>query len=130
PEGTRFYILAPVVRGRKGEYAKLFSDLKKEGYVRVRIDGEIRELEEEIRLEKYKQHWIEVVVDRLIARPGNTSRLSDSVETALRLAGGLVIVAPLSQEEQLFSEIYACPNCGFSVEELTPRMFSFNSPYG
>ncbi len=130
PEGTRFYILAPVVRGRKGEYAKLFSDLKKEGYVRVRIDGEIRELEEEIRLEKYKQHWIEVVVDRLIARPGNTSRLADSVETALRLAGGLVIVAPLSQEEQLYSENYACPNCGFSVEELTPRMFSFNSPYG
>ena len=116
--------------GRKGEYAKVFSDLKKEGYVRVRVDGEIRELEEEIRLEKYKQHWIEVVVDRLVARPGNESRLADSVETALRLAKGLVIVARLSGEEQLFSENYACPNCGFSVEEMTPRMFSFNSPYG
>lgn len=130
PEGTKFHILAPVVRGRKGEYAKVFSDLKKEGYVRVRVDGEIRELEEEIRLEKYKQHWIEVVVDRLIARPGNDSRLADSVETALRLAKGLVIVAPLSGEEQLYSENFACPNCGFSVEEMTPRMFSFNSPYG
>ena len=130
PEGTRFYILAPVVRGRKGEYAKVFSDLKKEGFVRVRVDGEIRELEEEIRLEKYKQHWIEAVVDRLVARPGNESRLADSVETALRLAKGLVIVAPLSGEEQLYSENYACPNCGFSVEEMTPRMFSFNSPYG
>ena len=90
--------------------------------------GEIRELEEEIRLEKYKQHWIEAVVDRLVARPGNESRLADSVETALRLAKGLVIVAPLSGEEQLYSENYACPNCGFSVEEMTPRMFSFNSP--
>ena len=130
PEGTKYQILAPLVRGRKGEYGKVFLDLKKEGYVRVRVDGEIRDLEEEIVLEKYKQHWIEVVVDRLIARPGNTSRLADSVETALRLAGGLVIIALLSGEERLYSENFACPECGFSMEELTPRMFSFNTPYG
>lgn len=130
PEETKFQVLAPVVRGRKGEYEKLFSDLKKDGYVRVRVDGEIRDLEEEINLEKYKRHWIEVVVDRLILRPGIESRLADSVETALRLAKGLVIIAPLPGEEQLFSENYACPDCGFSFEELTPRMFSFNSPYG
>src|SRR5690554_1204708 len=129
PEGTKFHILAPVGRGRKGEYAKIFSDLKKEGYVRVRVDGEIRELEEEIRMEKYKQHWIEVLVDRLIARPGNDSRLADSVETALRLAKGLVIVAPLSGEEQLYSENLASPNWGSSVEQRTPRMCRFTSAY-
>jgi excinuclease ABC subunit A len=130
PAETKFQVLAPVVRGRKGEYGKVFSDLKKEGFARVRVDGEVRNLEEEITLEKYKQHWIEVVVDRLILRPGMESRLADSIETALRLAKGLVIIALLSGEDHLYSENFACPDCGFSFEELTPRMFSFNSPYG
>ena len=130
PAETKFQVLAPVVRGRKGEYGKVFSDLKKEGFARVRLDGEVRNLEEEITLEKYKQHWIEVVVDRLILRPGMESRLADSIETALRLAKGLVIIALLSGEDHLYSENFACPDCGFSFEELTPRMFSFNSPYG
>ena len=130
PAETKFQVLAPVVRGRKGEYGKVFSALKKEGFARVRVDGEVRNLEEEITLEKYKQHWIEVVVDRLILRPGMESRLADSLETALRLAQGLVIISLLSGEDHLYSENFACPDCGFSFEELTPRMFSFNSPYG
>ncbi len=130
PVETKFQILAPIVRGRKGEYEKVFSDLKKEGFVRVRVDGEIRTLEEEITLARYKQHWIEVVVDRLILRSDIQSRLADSIETALHLAKGLVIIAPLSGEESLYSENFACPDCGFSFEEITPRMFSFNSPYG
>lgn len=129
-EGTKFQVLAPVVRGRKGVYEKVFTDLRKEGYVRVRVDGEVRNLEEEIVLEKYKKHWIEVVIDRLILREGIHSRLADSIETALNLAKGLVIIAPLEEAEELYSEAYACPECGFSFEELTPRMFSFNSPYG
>lgn len=129
-EGAKFQVLAPVVRGRKGEYEKVFADLKKDGFVRVRVDGEVHNLDEEINLEKYKKHWIEVVVDRLIIREGIRARLADSIETALRLAKGLVIIAPLEGEEELFSENYACPECGFSFEELTPRMFSFNSPYG
>lgn len=129
-EGTKFQVLAPIVRGRKGEYAKTLTDLKKEGYVRARVDGEIHELGDEIPLEKYKQHWIEVVVDRLIVRDGIATRLADSVETALRLAKGIVIIAVVDGEEKLYSENFACPECGFSFEELAPRMFSFNSPYG
>ncbi|HEY8344398.1 MAG TPA: excinuclease ABC subunit UvrA [Bacillota bacterium] len=129
-EGTKFQVLAPVVRGRKGEYEKVFTDLKKDGFVRVRVDGEVRNLDEEVRLEKYKKHWIEVVVDRLIIREGIETRLTDSIETALGLAKGLVIIAPLEGEEELYSENFACPECGFSFEEFTPRMFSFNSPYG
>lgn len=129
-EGTKFQVLAPVVRGRKGEYAKLFEDLKKEGFVRVRVDGELRQLDEAIVLEKFKKHWIEVVVDRLVVREGMASRLSDSIETALRLAKGLVLIAVVDGEERLFSENFACPDCGFSFEEMAPRMFSFNSPYG
>mgnify|MGYP000968194325 CR=1 FL=1 len=130
PVETKFQVLAPIVRGRKGEHEKVFSDLKKDGFFRVRVDGEIRTLEEEITLAKYKQHWIEVIVDRLILRPGIQSRLADSIETALNLAKGLVIIAPLSGDEHLYSENFACPDCGFSFEEITPRMFSFNSPYG
>ena len=129
PAQTRFQVLAPVVRGRKGEYSKLFSDLSKEGFTRVRVDGEIRLLEEEITLARYKQHWIEVVVDRLILRPGIEQRLADSLETALKLGKGLVIIST-EQQDHLFSENFACPDCGFSFEEFTPRMFSFNSPYG
>jgi excinuclease ABC subunit A len=129
-EGTKFQVLAPIVRGRKGEYAKTLADLKRDGFVRVRVDGEIHELGEEIPLAKYKQHWIEVVVDRLIVRENIGGRLADSVETALKLAKGLVIIAVVGGEERIFSENFACPECGFSFEELTPRMFSFNSPYG
>ncbi|HBL35306.1 MAG TPA: excinuclease ABC subunit UvrA, partial [Firmicutes bacterium] len=130
PAETKFQVMAPLVRGRKGEYTKVFTDLKKEGFVRVRVDGEIRGLDEEIELAKYKQHWIDVVVDRLVHRPGIEQRLADSIELALQLGKGLVIIAPLSGEESLFSTNFACPQCGFSFEEITPRMFSFNSPYG
>ncbi len=129
-EGTRFMVLAPVVRRRKGEYDKLFEDLKKDGFARVRVDGEIKELTETISLEKYKQHTIEVVVDRLILKPDLGQRLADSVELALKLAKGLVTILTTDGGEFLFSEKFACPDCGFSFEELTPRMFSFNSPYG
>ncbi len=130
PEGSKFQVLAPVVRHRKGEYDKLFEDFRKDGYVRVRVDGEIKDLTEKFNLEKYKQHTIEVVVDRLIMKPDLGQRLSDSIELALKLAKGLVTILPVSGEEQIFSEKFACPDCGFSFEELTPRMFSFNTPYG
>ncbi|MCL6597225.1 MAG: excinuclease ABC subunit UvrA [Alicyclobacillus macrosporangiidus] len=130
PEGTRLQVLAPVVRGRKGEHQKLFEDIRKMGYVRVRVDGEVREVAEPIPLEKNKKHNIEVVVDRIIVRPDVSSRLADSLETALGLAGGLVLIEVIGREELLFSQNNACPNCGFSVGELAPRMFSFNSPFG
>jgi excinuclease ABC subunit A len=130
PEGTKFMVLAPVVRRRKGEYDKLFEDFKRDGFVRVRVDGEIRDLNETITLEKYKQHTIEVVVDRLVIKPGLGQRLADSIELALKLAKGLVTIAVIDGNESVFSEKFACPDCGFSFEELTPRMFSFNSPYG
>ncbi len=130
PEGTKFQVLAPVVRHRKGEYDKLFEDFRKDGYVRVRVDGEIKDLSEKFSLEKYKQHTIEVVVDRLIMKPDLGQRLADSIELALKLAKGLVTILPVEGEEQIYSEKFACPDCGFSFEELTPRMFSFNSPYG
>ncbi len=127
---SRIQLLAPVVRGRKGEHVKLLDRIRKEGYVRVRIDGEIMELSQEIKLEKNKKHNIEVVVDRLIVRPGIEHRLADSLETVFKLSGGLALVDVIGGEEILFSENYACPNCNISIEELTPRMFSFNSPYG
>ncbi|MCL6516824.1 excinuclease ABC subunit UvrA [Alicyclobacillus sp.] len=130
PEGTRLQVLAPVVRGRKGEHQKLFEDIRKNGYVRVRVDGEVREVADAISLEKNKKHNIEVVVDRIIVRPDVASRLADSLETALGLAGGLVLIDIIGREELLFSQNNACPNCGFSVGELAPRMFSFNSPFG
>jgi excinuclease ABC subunit A len=129
-EGTRFQVLAPVVRGRKGEHDKLFADLRRDGFVRVRVDGEIRDLSEAISLVKTKKHTIEVVVDRLVLKPGIDQRLSDSLELALKLAKGLVAVSVVDGPEHLFSEKFACPDCGFSFEELTPRMFSFNNPYG
>ncbi|MDK2856572.1 MAG: excinuclease subunit [Bacillota bacterium] len=130
PEGTRFMVLAPLVRGRKGEYQKLIEETKKNGFVRMRIDGEVRDLNEEIKLEKNKKHTLEVVVDRLSVRPGLRKRLADSLELAVGLAGGLVIVSVLGGEEYTFSQNFACPKCGFSFEELSPRLFSFNSPYG
>lgn len=131
PEGSRIQVLSPVVRARKGEYAKVFEDARKSGYVRCRVDGALYELTEEIKLEKNKKHNIEVVVDRLIVRPDVRQRLTDSVETASGLSGGLVIVNVLGDDRDiLFSQNYACADCGVSIEELTPRMFSFNNPYG
>ena len=130
PEGTKIQILAPIVRGRKGEYREVFEEARRDGYVRVRVDGEIRELDSEIILDKNKKHNIEVVVDRLIAGEKIRTRLTDSVETALGLASGIILIDVVEQEPLLFSENYACLNCGISYEELAPRMFSFNSPYG
>ncbi|MBO2518151.1 MAG: excinuclease ABC subunit UvrA [Firmicutes bacterium] len=135
PEGTRMQILAPLVRGRKGEHKKLLEEVRQEGFVRVRVNGEVRTLDEPIELEKQKKHTIEVVVDRVIVREGIETRLADSLQTALARGDGLVVVQVLGgegvePEELLFSEKYACPQCGFSFGELTPRMFSFNSPFG
>jgi len=129
-EGTRIQLLAPVVRGRKGEYTKLIQDARKSGYARIRVDGSIYDIQEEISLDKNKKHYIEIVVDRLIIRPDIHKRLTDSVETVLRLSGGLLLVDVVGKEEMMFSSNYACPDCGISVEELTPRMFSFNNPFG
>ena len=127
PEGTRIQVMAPVIRGRKGEYNKVFDDARKSGYVRVRVDGSLYDLSEEIPLEKNKKH----VVDRLIIRPDISRRLTDSVETAASLSGGLVLINLVREEQDiLFSQNYACEDCGVSIEELTPRMFSFNNPYG
>ncbi len=131
PEGTRIQILAPVIRGRKGEHGKILEDARRSGYVRVRCDGHLYQLDEEIPLEKNKKHDVEIVVDRLIVRPDLGQRLTDSVETASGLTGGLVTVNLVREERDLsFSQNYACEDCGISIEELTPRMFSFNNPYG
>ncbi len=137
-EGTRLQVLSPVVRGRKGEYKKLLQEIAREGFVRVRVDGEMREASEPVDLDKNKKHWIEIVVDRIVVREGIEGRLADSIETALRRADGLVLIHVLGRrgqegaepQELLFSEKLACPDCGISIEELSPRMFSFNSPYG
>ncbi|WP_138496189.1 excinuclease ABC subunit UvrA [Paenibacillus pinistramenti] len=130
PEKTRLQILAPVVSGRKGEHKSLFTEISKQGFVRVRVDGEIRDLSEDIELEKNKKHTIEVVVDRIVIKEDVASRLADSIETALKMSGGQLLVDIIGQEELRFSSNYACPICGFSMEELAPRMFSFNSPFG
>ncbi|RLQ96708.1 excinuclease ABC subunit UvrA [Falsibacillus albus] len=130
PERTKLQILAPVVSGRKGTHAKTLDEIKKQGYVRVRIDNELQDLGEEIELEKNKKHSIEVVVDRIVVKDGVAARLADSLETALKLGDGRVIIDVIGEEELLFSEHHACPICGFSIGELEPRMFSFNSPYG
>ena len=137
PEGTRVQILAPVVRGRKGEYKSVLQDVGKAGYVRVRVDGVMYEVSDDIPMDRYKQHTIEVVVDRLVMKEGLDRRLSDSIEAALKMGNGLVTLShqpPGSTEEvwedTLFSESYSCAECGFSLTELEPRMFSFNSPYG
>jgi len=130
PIGTKLLVLAPVVRGRKGEYRKLFFDLRQQGYARVRVNGQPRELSEEIELDKNKKHTIEVIVDRLIVRETLGNRLADSLETALRLADGVVQVETLEGQAFVFSERLACARCGISFPEVSPRMFSFNSPYG
>ncbi len=129
-EGSRLQILAPVVRDKKGEHAKVLEDARKNGFVRVRIDGNLRELDEQIKLEKNHRHTIEIVVDRIIIKPGVASRLTDSVETASKLGGGLVVADMFDKGEKIFSQNYACKDCGISMEELSPRMFSFNSPFG
>ena len=131
PEGTKLQLMAPVVRGRKGEHVKLLQDAARNGFVRVRIDGEMYQLDDVPELDKQKKHAIDIVVDRLVVRPGIEQRLTDSLETAMREAGGLCVVQLIqSGEEMTFSQNYACPDCGVNIEELAPRMFSFNNPYG
>ncbi len=130
PERTKLQILAPVVSGKKGTHAKVLEEIKKAGFVRVRVNGQMYDLEEDIALEKNKKHNIEVVVDRIVVKDGIAARLSDSIETALKLGQGRVLVDVIGGEELLFSEHHSCPQCGFSIGELEPRMFSFNSPFG
>jgi excinuclease ABC subunit A len=130
PEGTKFSVLAPIIRGRKGEYKKEFLELRKEGFTRVNVDGEVRELSDDIVLDKKKKHDIEVYVDRLVLKEGIKNRLTDSIELALKLADGLIKIDVLNGETKLFSERFACIDCGVSYPEITPRMFSFNSPQG
>lgn len=130
PQGTRIQLLAPVVRGRKGAHAKLFEQAKRSGYVRVRVDGIIYELSEEINLDKNIKHNIEILVDRLVIKEGIEQRLSDSIENVLKLAEGLMIVDVIGGEPITFSQNFACPDCGISIEELEPRVFSFNNPFG
>ena len=131
PEATRIQVMAPVIRGKKGEHAKIFEDARKSGYVRVRADGSLYDLSEEIKLDKNKKHHIEIVVDRLVIREDITRRLTDSVEIASNLSGGLVVINIVEEDRDiLFSQNYACEDCGVSIEELTPRMFSFNNPFG
>lgn len=130
PEGTKLNVMSPMIRGKKGEFQKEFGRLRKEGFARVRVDGEIWDLAEEIALDKNKRHDLEVVVDRLIVKAGIGKRLRDSLEIALGLSGGLAGIQIIDGEEMLFSQNYACPECGISMPELAPRMFSFNSPYG
>ena len=131
PEGTKMQLLSPVIRGRKGEHVKLLQDAQKSGFVRVRIDGEMYELDDVPALDKQKKHQIDIVVDRLVVRPGIEQRLTDSLETAMRESGGLAVVQLMQEGEEItFSQNYACPDCGVNIEELAPRMFSFNNPYG
>ncbi|WP_018212120.1 excinuclease ABC subunit UvrA [Desulfitobacterium hafniense] len=130
PERTKLQILAPLVKGKKGEHVKVLEDARKAGYVRVRVDGENRDLSEEIKLVKNKKHSIEVVVDRIALKPDSAVRLADSLETALKLGEGNVLVDIIDNTEILFSENFACPDCGIALEEISPRLFSFNSPYG
>ena len=131
PEGTRIQVMAPVIRGKKGEHAKIFEDARRSGYVRCRVDGSLYELTEEIKLDKNKKHHIEIVVDRLVIREDIAQRLTDSVETASNLSGGIVLINLVKEDQDLlFSQNYACEDCGISIEELAPRSFSFNNPYG
>ncbi|MEJ8551622.1 excinuclease ABC subunit UvrA [Bacillus velezensis] len=130
PERTKLQVLAPIISGRKGAHVKVLDQIRKQGYVRVRIDGEMAELSDDIELEKNKKHSIEVVIDRIVVKEGVAARLSDSLETALRLGEGRGMIDVIGQEELMFSEHHACPLCGFSIGELEPRLFSFNSPFG
>lgn len=129
-EGSKILLLAPMVRGRKGEHAKLFTQAKKSGFARVRVDGSLYELEEEIKLDKNKKHTIEIVVDRLIVKPGIEKRLTDSIETVLNLAEGLMTVDIVGGESMNFSQSFSCPDCNIAIDEIEPRSFSFNNPYG
>ena len=129
-ERTKFQILAPVVRGKKGRHEKVFESAKKSGYLRVRVDGNMYELTEEIKLEKNIKHSIEIIIDRLSIREGIEKRLTDSVENALKLGNGLMIVDVIGGEEMTFSQNFACPDCGISIDEVQPRSFSFNNPFG
>src|SRR5215212_9116806 len=130
PEGERVMVLAPIVRGRKGEFKKELEKLAKEGFLRARVDGELLSLDEDIKLDKRRHHTIEAVVDRLLIKPGINERLTESVRTALKLTGGAVLVSVVDGDEQLYSERMACVNCGINVPPLEPRSFSFNSAYG
>lgn len=130
PERTKIQVLSPIVSGRKGTHVKTLEEIKKQGYVRVRIDGEMHEVGDDIVLEKNKKHDIEVIIDRIVVKEGTEARLSDSLESALRMGDGKVIIDVIGEEELLFSEHHACPLCGFSIDNLEPRMFSFNSPFG
>ena len=130
PQGTRLQLLAPVVRGRKGEHAKVFASAKKSGYVRVVVDGHIYDLSEEIKLEKNKKHNIEILVDRLVVREGIEKRLADSIESVMRLSDGLLIVDIPGDRQINFSQSFSCADCGISIEEIEPRSFSFNNPFG
>ncbi|CZQ91373.1 abc transporter [Trichococcus palustris] len=130
PERTKLQILAPIIKGKKGQHKKVFEDIKKQGYVRVRVDGELFDISEEFELEKNKKHTIDIVIDRLVMKEGIRSRLFDSVEAALHLAEGYAIIDVIDGDEMLFSEHYACPYCGFTIGEIEPRLFSFNAPYG
>jgi len=130
PEGTKLQLLAPVVRGKKGEHVKLLEETRKEGFVRVRVDGEVLDMNDEIKLDKNKKHTIEIVVDRVVIRQGSAKRLADSLETALKHGSGVAVAAVVEGEEIVFSENFACTDCGISIAEITPRLFSFNSPFG
>src|SRR5919109_1013446 len=130
PEGERVMILAPIVRGRKGEFKKEIEKLSRDGFLRARVDGELLSLDEEIRLDKRRNHTIEAVIDRLLIKPGINERLTESVRTALKLTGGAVLVSVVDGEEKLYSERMACVNCGINIPPLEPRSFSFNSAYG
>ncbi|HHX50775.1 MAG TPA: excinuclease ABC subunit UvrA, partial [Clostridia bacterium] len=130
PERTRIQVLAPLVRGRKGEHQKILEELRRQGLVRVRVDGEVRELAEEIKLEKNKKHTLEAVIDRIIIKEGIEQRLADSLEIAVGLGEGMAVVAVGEEDDLIFSEHFACIDCGISLEEIQPRTFSFNSPYG
>lgn len=129
-ERTKIQLLAPVIRGKKGEHQKIFESIRKEGFVRIRVDGEVKDVNEEIKLDKNKKHSIEVVVDRIVIKSGIEQRLTDSLETALKMADGLVIVDIIDKDEMLFSQKLSCIDCGIGIDELSPRMFSFNSPFG
>jgi excinuclease ABC subunit A len=129
-QGTKIQVLSPVVRGRKGEFAKIFKFIRKSGFLRMRVDGSIFDVNQDVNLKKNKKHSIEIIVDRLVIRPGIEGRLADSLEIALKHSEGLAMVEIVDGDEWLFSENYACPDCGISIEELSPRVFSFNSPFG
>ncbi|KJS77818.1 MAG: excinuclease ABC subunit A, partial [Desulfotomaculum sp. BICA1-6] len=130
PEGTRLQLMAPVVQGKKGEHVKLLEEIRREGFVRVRVDGEVLDVNEEIKLDKKKKHTISIVVDRVVVRPESARRMADSLETALKHGGGVALAAVVDGEETIFSENFACVDCGVSIPEIAPRLFSFNSPFG